>query len=98
MPMLRPRSPTENAPFVIRGVQPGKPGTQSVPLGRTDGRSVWFDWSLLVSWLLRILNGRPDAISKIGASVKSARNLYSPSPERHLCGEAKTALKTNLCR
>src|SRR5437660_5386195 len=98
MPMLRPRLPVEKTPFVINGVHPAAPGTHSVPSDKTDGRSVWFDWSLFVSWLLRILKGRPDEISKIGASVKSERNLCQPSPDRHSAGEAKTALKTNRCR
>src|SRR5262249_18805785 len=97
MPMLRPRSPVEKTPFVISGVHPAVPGTHS-RLARTDGRSVWFDWSLFVSWLLKILNGRPDEISKIGASVKSDMNFCQPLPERHVAGEAKTALKTNRCR
>ena len=77
-----------NSPFVINGAQPAVPGTHSVPSASTDGRSVWFDWSLFVSWLLRMLNGRPDEISKIGATVKFERNAMKPISLTQLLGEA----------
>src|ERR1041384_354380 len=98
MPMLRPRLPDENTPLVINGVHPVAPGTHNVPSDNTEGRSVWFDWSLFVSWLLRILNGRPDEISKIGARVKSERNLCQPSPPRQPTGDASTPLNTKRWR
>src|SRR5438105_6874139 len=98
MPKLRPRLPLVNTPFVIKGAQPAVPGTHNVPSASTDGRSVWFDWSLFVSWLLRMLNGRPDDTSKIGAIVKRDKPRCMPPSEAQLLGDAITALKTKRWR
>src|ERR1700740_1120021 len=95
MPMLRPRLPAVKTPLVIKGAHPVVPGTHNVPSDNTEGRSVWLDWSLFVSWLLRILKGRPDEISKRGETVKSERNCCQPSPLLHPAGDASTPLKTN---
>src|SRR6185503_20560643 len=77
-PKLRAKLPLVNWPSVINGAQPGWLGTHSVPSASTDGRSVWFDWSLFVSWLLRMLNGRPEEISKIGATVNLESARWNP--------------------
>src|ERR1041385_5433349 len=98
MPMLRPRLPAVKTPLVINGAHPVDPGTHKVPSDNTDGRSVWFDWSLFVSWLLRMLKGRPDETSKMGESVKSERNWCHPSPLLHPPGDASTPLNTKRWR
>src|SRR6185295_15724400 len=97
-PKLRAKLPLVNWPFVINGAQPAVPGTHSVPSSSTDGRSVWFDWSLFVSWLLRMLNGRPDEISKIGATVNLESARWKPPSLAQLLGEAITPLNTKRWR
>src|ERR1041385_202400 len=98
MPMLRPRLPAVKTPLVINGAHPVDPGTHKVPSASTDGRSVWFDWSLFVSWLLRMLKGRPDETSKIGATTNLESARWNPLAVAQLLGEAITPLNTKRCR
>lgn len=45
-----------------------------------------------------MLNGRPDDISKMGATMKSAKTVRHPPPPRQEAGEASTPLKTKRWR
>src|SRR4051812_34593716 len=97
--MFLPSVPVENRPLVTNPVeQPTSPGTHNVPSGLTLGRSVCAVWSLFVSTLERMLNGRPDDHSKIGAIVKFENTRLQPSPPLHEAGATHAPLNTNRCR
>src|SRR5215213_6827890 len=88
MPRLRPRLPLDR-----------NDGSTSVPSLATDGRSFELWRSALVSVPVRMLKGRPEEISRIGAMEKSARKRCAKlSPLRHEEGEPRTALKTKRWR
>jgi hypothetical protein len=59
----------------------GRKGEDMLPEGETEGRSVVELKSRLKSLPVRTVKGRPDASSKIGATVKFATNLRAaPRP------------------
>src|SRR5438270_9863918 len=73
-------------------------GSESLPLESTDGRSVFEVRSLFVSCPVRMLKGRPEDISKMGATMKSAKKLRQPPSPRQVAGDASTPLKTKRWR
>src|SRR5438128_11943177 len=89
MPRFRPRLPDVKA--VV--------GTNNTPALFTLGRSFELCKSPLESLPVKILNGRPEEISTIGARVKSDKKRCRLLDDlRHDTGEVRTPLKTKRCR
>src|SRR6185503_14877516 len=74
------------------------PVAHNLPSANTVGRSLVLWKSPLASPTARILNGRPDEISTIGANEKSRSHDFTPPADFHSEGAEKTPLKTKRCR
>src|SRR6266508_2046886 len=94
--MFRPKDPFAGK---IPWKQPAStPVAHNLPSDKTVGRSLVLWKSPLASPTARMLNGRPDETSIIGAKEKPRNHDFSPPADFHVSGAEKTPLKTNRCR
>src|SRR5258708_24421124 len=94
--MLRPRDPLAGKTFCKHPAS--TPVAHNLLSACTLGRSLVLEKSRLASPTARMLNGRPEESSTIGARKKPRMNDLNPPADFHSFGAENTPLKTKRCR